>query len=74
MESVNLEARWRQGEPVPGVGFARDAHVRILDGPFNDECGRVRDLVALGAEPCYRVEVDAAHVVVELPESSITRD
>ena len=73
MESPALVARWRSGGPVPGIGFARDAHVRIVDGPFLDECARVRDLVAVGAEPCYRVEVDAAHVVLELSESSLTR-
>lgn len=74
MEAMPMETRWRQGATVPGVGFARDAHVRILDGPFLDECGRVRDLVVAGADPCYRVEVDAAHVVVELPQSSLVAD
>ena len=73
MEPQPIETRWRQGERVPGVGFARDAHVRILDGPFLDECARVRDLVvSSGPEPCYRVEVDAAHVVLEVAESSLS--
>ena len=71
MESMQLETRWRHGAPVPGVGFACGAHVRILDGPFLDECGRVRDLIVLGPDPCYRVEVDAAHVVLEVAESSL---
>ena len=74
MEATQVETRWRQGAAVPGVGFARDAHVRILDGPFLDECARVRDLLVVGsAEPSYRVEVDAAHVVLEVPESSLAR-
>jgi hypothetical protein len=73
MESRQIETRWRLGDPVPGVGFARDAHVRILEGPFLDECARVRDVVvASGTEPCYRVEVDAAHVVLEVAESSLS--
>lgn len=72
MESAPIETRWREGATVTGARFTRDAHVRILDGPFLDECGRVRDLVvADGAEPAYRVEVDAAHVVLEVPESSL---
>lgn len=68
-----LAARWDSGDAVPGVAFTRDAHVRILEGPFLDECARVRGLVSAGPDPCYRVEVDAAHVVLELAQSSLDR-
>jgi len=66
-----IVARWRGGELVPGVAFPVGAHVRILDGPFADDCGRVRELLQLEPESCYRVEVDAAHVQLELGESSL---
>lgn len=71
MEHVELEARWRRGESVPGVGFARGAHVRVYEGPFTDDCACVRDLLALTPEPCYRVEVDGARVHLELCESAL---
>jgi transcription antitermination factor NusG len=71
MTQSDMQARWRTGETVPGIAFARGAHVRIMEGPFADECAYVRDVVGLDPEPCYRVEVDAAHVEMELAESSL---
>lgn len=66
-----LVARWGQGEAVPGIAFRRGARVRILEGPFADDCGRVRALLAVEPEPCYRVEVDAARVELDLGESAL---
>jgi transcription antitermination factor NusG len=71
MEYAEVEERWRHGESVSGVAFAQGTHVRIMEGPFADECARVRDLVAVAPEPCYRVEVDAAHVELELAQSAL---
>jgi hypothetical protein len=71
MAQSEMEARWRSGEPMQGIAFARGAHVRIMEGPFADECAYVRDVVGLEPEPCYRVEVDAAHVEMELTESAL---
>jgi hypothetical protein len=71
VEAAELETRWRRGDPVPGVAYGNGAHVRILDGPFAEECAFVRDLIALEPEPCYCVEVDAAHVRLEVAESAL---
>ena len=71
MVSEEAALRWQRGEPVPGVAFRPGAHVRILDGPFAEDCGSVRALLQVEPEPCYRVEVDAAHVEVELGESAL---
>jgi transcription antitermination factor NusG len=72
MIPFDVAARWRDGERVPGVAFPPGAHVRILEGPFADDCGRVRDLLEIEPESCYRIEVDAAHVEVEVSESGLT--
>ena len=53
------------------MSFARSSHVRILGGAFADEYGCVRDLVCVDPEPCYRVEIDAAHVTLEIAQSSL---
>lgn len=71
MQSTSIEARWREGEAVPGVAFGPGAHVRIMEGPFLDECASVRDLVFLADGPHYRVEVDAAHIELEFPQSAL---
>ena len=62
---------WSLGADVPGVMFARAAHVRILGGAFAEECGSVRELICLQPEPCYRVELDASRVTLEVAQSSL---
>ena len=62
---------WTLGENVPGVTFARAMHVRILGGAFADECGSIRELICLQPEPCYRVELDASRVTLEVAQSSL---
>jgi len=64
---------WAKGATVTGVTFARASHVRILGGAFADECGSVRDLVCVEPEPCYRVELDASRVTLEVAQSSLDR-
>ena len=71
MIEAEIALRWQRGDAVPGVAFRPGARVRILDGPFADDCGSVRALLEVKPEPCYRVEVDAAHVEVELSESAL---
>jgi hypothetical protein len=71
MEHEELQERWQRGEAVPGVAFMRGAHVRVFEGPFTDDCAFVRDLLALDPEPRYRVDVDGAHVQLELSESAL---
>ena len=66
-------ASWTLGATVSGVAFARAAHVRILGGAFADECGSVRELICVDPEPCYRVELDASRVTLEVAQSSLDR-
>lgn len=74
MIDMEMQSRWRSGEAIPGVAFGPRAHVRILEGPFTDECGSIRALMDTDPEPCYHVEVDAAHVELNLPQSALGRD
>lgn len=53
------------------VTFSPAAHVRILGGAFADECGSIRELICLQPEPCYRVELDASRVTLEVAQSSL---
>jgi len=62
---------WADGASIPGVTFARLSHVRLLSGAFADECGSVRDLVCVEPEPCYRVEMDASRVTLEVAQSTL---
>ena len=64
---------WTDGASIPGVTFARASHVRILGGAFAQECGCVRDLVCVEPEPCYRVELHASRVTLEVAQSSLDR-
>jgi hypothetical protein len=64
---------WIQGATVTGVSFARAAHVRIIFGAFADECGSIRELICVEPEPCYRVELDASRVTLEVAQSSLDR-
>jgi hypothetical protein len=65
--------RWAFGGTIGGVAFARAAHVRILGGAFANECGSVRELICVEPEPCYRVELDASRVTLEVAQSSLDR-
>jgi hypothetical protein len=69
--TTSFALTWASGTAIPGVSFARLSHVRILGGAFADECGCVRDLVCVDPEPCYRVEIDAARVTLEIAQSSL---
>jgi len=64
---------WALGATVSGVAFARAAHVRIIGGAFANECGSVRELICVEPEPCYRVELDASRVTLEVAQSSLDR-
>jgi hypothetical protein len=64
---------WALGGTVSGVAFTRAAHVRILGGAFANECGSVRELICVDPEPCYRVELDASRVTLEVAQSSLDR-
>jgi hypothetical protein len=72
MERSELEAQWTSGDPLPGVAFRRDEVVRIIEGPFTDEVAWVRQLIELRPEPCYSVEIEAAHVTLPVPQSALT--
>jgi hypothetical protein len=58
---------WVSGEPLPGVTFAYNSLVRIIDGPYAGEEGW---LVALEihADPIYTVELRSGGDV-EVPQS-----
>ena len=62
---------WANGEQLVGVAFSPAMHVRLLGGSFMNECASVRDLICLEPEPCYRVEIDSAHVSLEVAQSSL---
>jgi hypothetical protein len=62
---------WAKGEKLDGVAFSPAMHVRVLGGSFINECAVVRELVSLEPEPCYRVQIDAAHVSLEIAQSSL---
>ena len=64
---------WADGAAIPGVTFARATHVRITGGAFADVCASVRDLICVEPEPCYRVELDASRVTLEVAQSSLDR-
>ena len=64
---------WADGTAIPGVEFARASHVRVIGGAFANECGSVRELVCLEPEPCYRVELDASRVSLEVAQSALDR-
>jgi hypothetical protein len=64
---------WASGATITGVTFTRAAHVRILGGAFADECGSIRALICIEPEPCYRVELDASRVTLEVAQSSLDR-
>ena len=64
---------WAEGATIPGVTFSRATHVRIMGGAFADECASVRDLICVEPEPCYRVELDASRVTLEVAQSSLDR-
>lgn len=71
--SRTLALHWADGTAIPGVEFARASHVRVIGGAFANECGSVRELVCLEPEPCYRIELDASRVSLELAQSSLDR-
>lgn len=71
--SKTFALRWADGTAIPGVEFARASHVRVTGGAFINECGSVRDLVCLEPEPCYRIELDASRVSLEVAQSSLDR-
>lgn len=64
---------WSEGANIPGVAFPRASHVRILGGAFANECASVRALVCVDPEPCYRVEIDSARVMLEVAQSGLDR-
>ena len=66
-----VSLHWAEGASIPGVMFARASHVRLIGGAFTNECASVRDLVCVEPEPCYRVEMDASHVTLEIAQSSL---
>ena len=71
VERPPFAASWANGEKIVGVDFAPSMHVRVLGGSFMHECAVVRDLVSLEPEPCYRVEIRAARVSLEVSQSSL---
>ena len=71
--SRTFAMHWADGTAIPGVEFARASHVRVIGGAFRNECGSVRDLVCLEPEPCYRIELDASRVSLEVAQSSLDR-
>ena len=71
--SRRFALHWADGTAIPGVEFAPASHVRVIGGAFTNECGSVRDLVCLEPEPCYRVELDASRVSLEVAQSSLDR-
>src|SRR5690242_9024857 len=73
VSSKTFALHWADGTAIPGVAFARASHVRVTVGAFTDECGSVRDLVCVEPEPCYRVELDASRVSLEVAQSSLDR-
>ena len=73
LTSKTFALHWEDGTAIPGVHFARASHVRVIGGAFTNECGSVRELVCLDPEPCYRVELDASRVSLEVAQSSLDR-
>ena len=71
--SETFALRWADGTAIPGVTFTRASHVRVTGGAFANECGSVRDLVCIDPEPCYRIELDASRVSLEVAQSSLDR-
>ena len=71
--SRTFALHWADGTAIPGVEFARASHVRVIGGAFRNECGSVRELVCLEPEPCYRIELDASRVSLEVAQSSLDR-
>jgi hypothetical protein len=71
--SKTFALHWADGTAIPGVQFARASHVRLTVGAFANECGSVRELVCVDPEPCYRVELDASRVSLEIAQSSLDR-
>jgi len=73
MTSKTFALHWADGTAIPGVTFARASHVRVTGGAFANECGSVRELVCIDPEPCYRIELDASRVSLEVAQSSLDR-
>lgn len=71
--STTFALHWAGGTAIPGVNFARASHVRVIGGAFQNECGSVRDLLCIEPEPCYRIELDASRVSLEVAQSSLDR-
>jgi hypothetical protein len=72
MTSRRLPRSRHAGRYVPPpVRFGPGAHVRLLEGSFADECGIVRGVIAVDPEPRYRVEIDATHISLDVPQSAL---
>jgi len=64
------EDPWLAGIPIPGVKFAHNTTVEIIDG---EHAGKVGWLVVLtlGAEPTYTVELESGEGDVEVKQSRL---
>ncbi len=69
---VGTQEAWRRGEQIAGVGFGRQASVRIATGWARGEPGRVEDLLRLDPEPTYAVAIGDGRTL-EIPESILQR-
>ena len=73
MDVRGIGDRWMAGEEIPGVTFALNDQVEILEGPNAGEGGSVIFLVALRPEPLYLVERGSGKGDVRLRQSALRR-
>jgi hypothetical protein len=63
---------WVAGNPLPGVRFAYNSHVRIVGGPHSGQNGWLVALDVRGAEPFYTVELASGEGDVDVPDSMLS--
>ena len=57
MNQYELEKLWLSSQPPPGVSFRYYDSVRITDGEYAGESGRLIGLIAVEPTPVYVVEI-----------------
>ena len=73
MDVRGIGDRWMAGDEIPGVTFALNDEVAILEGPNAGEGGAIIFLVALRPEPLYLVERGSGKGDVRVRQSALRR-
>jgi hypothetical protein len=70
---AGLGDRWLRNEPIDGVAFGPQAHVRVRGGVHDGLTGTVRLLLRVSPPPVYVVALEGG-ITVKLPQDALHPD